>query len=76
VLAGGFAGGELASTPLTLPLALGKLGCLGSFVFLLVLSNTALFTCKMLLLLLGIVGLAATLLEIKEGETANSVEKL
>jgi hypothetical protein len=78
VLAGGFAGGELASTPLALPLTLGQFGCLSSLMFLLALSSTAPFTCKTLLLLLGIVGLAATLLEIEEGnvETIRLVQRL
>jgi hypothetical protein len=76
VLAGGFSGGKLASAPLTLPLTLGKFDHLGSLMFLLMLSSTAPFMCKTLLLFLGIVGLAATLLEIEEGKTANSVVKL
>jgi hypothetical protein len=76
VLAGSFAGLELASTCLTLPLTHGKLGHFRSFMIPFTLSSTAPFPCKMPLLLLGIIGLLATLLEIEEGTRAIPIKKL
>ena len=66
VPAGGFVGIELSSTCHILTLTGGKFSCLGSLMFLFLLSGLAPFLCKMLLLLLGVIGLAATLLKFKE----------
>ncbi|KAI9433613.1 hypothetical protein BJY52DRAFT_1231505 [Lactarius psammicola] len=76
VSAGSFVGIELASTYLTLPLTSRELSCFCSFTVPLPLSSSSPFPCKTPLLLLGIVGLAATLLEFEEGTSASSVEKL
>ena len=40
------------------------------------LSSTAPLLCKTLLLLLGVIGLAATLLEIEEGHVTLPIQKL
>ena len=71
--AGSFAGIELASTCLALPLTGRKFGYLGSFPISLLLSSTAPFPCKTPLLLLGMIGLAAALLEFEEGQVTLSI---
>ena len=67
---------ELASTDQAGLLVRGQLGRLSSLTFPLALSSTALLPCKTLLLLLGIVGLAATLLELKEGQVTIPIKQL
>jgi hypothetical protein len=67
VLLGGFVELELVSTHPALLLLSGEFGCLGSFPVPLLLRSLAPLSCKPSLLLLGIVGLAAALLEFKEG---------
>ena len=74
MLAGSFVGIELVSTCLALLLTKSKFGHLGSFPISLLLSIMALFPCKTLLLLLGIIGLAATLLEFEEGQVTLPIE--
>ena len=73
VLPGGFARLELSPTCLALPLTSGEVGHFRSFPFPLSLSSTAPLPCKTPLLLLGIIGLAATLMEFKEGLMATLV---
>ena len=67
---------ELASTSQAFPLAGGKLGGLSSLPLPFPLRSTASLPCKTPLLLLGIIGLAATLLEIEEGHMTLPVKKL
>ena len=76
VLAGGFVGGELASTSLALPLDRREFSSLGHLMIPFMLSSTAPLPCKTLLLLLGVIGLAATLLEIEEGHVTLPIQKL
>jgi hypothetical protein len=76
VLAGSFAGLELASACLTSPLTGGKLSSFRRFTNPFPLSSTAPFPCKTPLLLLGIVGLATALLEIEEGRVTLLIKKL
>ena len=73
MLAGGFTGIELVPTCPVLPLARGLFGHFRSFPFPFSLRSTAPFLCKMPLLLLGIVGLVAALLEFEEGLIAISI---
>jgi len=67
VLVGSFARCELAHTIQALMLTGGSFGNFCLLMNLFLLSSTAVLPCKMPLLLLGIVGLAATLLDFKEG---------
>jgi hypothetical protein len=67
VLLGGFAGLKLTSTCHALSLARGKFGHFRSFPFPFAFRSTASLPCKMPLLLLGIIGLVAALLEFEEG---------
>ncbi len=76
MLPGGFAGFELTSACPTLPLTRGSFGHFRSLPCPFWLGTTAPLPCRTPLLLLGIIGLAATLLEIKEGLVVFPVKKL
>jgi len=67
VLAGDFAGLELASTCLALPLMGRVFSRFCSLMIPFLFGSMAALPCKTPLLLLGIIGLAATLLEFEKG---------
>ncbi len=69
-------GGELLSTGPALPLMRGLFGHFGSLPIPFSLSSMAPLPCKTPLLLLGIIGLAATLLEFKEGHVVFPIKQL
>jgi hypothetical protein len=54
----------------------GTMGHLSSLTFPFLFRGMAPFPCKTLLLLLGIVGLAAALLELEEGKIALPIKQL
>ena len=67
---------ELTSTVHTFLLTSREVGRLGSFPIPLSLRRTAPLPCKTPLLLLGIIGLVATLLEFEEGQVALPIKQL
>ena len=76
MLAGSFAGLELLSTCLILTLMGGKFSHFRSLTLPFLLSGSAPLPCKTPLLLLGIIGLAATLLEFEEGRVTFPIKQL
>ena len=76
MLAGAFAGLELSSTCHALVLTGGKFSCFHSLPIPFPLSSLAPLPCKTPLLLLGIIGLAATLLEFEEGHVTIPIKQL
>ena len=76
VLAGAFAGLELSSTCHALALTCRESGRFRSLSIPLTLSRSAPLPCKTPLLLLGIIGLAAALLEFEEGRVTLPIKQL
>ena len=76
MLPGLLSGVKLASASQALPFPGRALGSFSCFTFPLPFGSMAVFPYKTLLLLLGIVGLSATLLKSKEGQVTFLVEKL
>jgi len=75
VLVGDLARFELTSTYQALSLVGGRGGRFRSLMIPFLLSSTAALPCKLPLLLLGIIGLAATLLEFKEGRVTFPIKQ-